>query len=213
MALLARAHLLAGRMGDAREAAETAVQRGPADAGAWFALGGVEHACGNLDKAEAALSKAIQLDPDGDAPILLRARLRQEQNRHAEALDDYFHFLLRRPDHPKGLGGRGAAYACLGRHEAALRDLDAALETFPNDPWLRYHRALALAGLNKHQDALAELGRATALDPRNAAPWALNARVLDALGRRDEARASVQAALQRNPNFQPAKDLARQLGL
>ncbi|RMG96586.1 MAG: tetratricopeptide repeat protein [Deltaproteobacteria bacterium] len=59
--------------------------------------------------------------------------------------------------------------------------------------------------------ALAAIDRAIAYDGRDPHPWVLRARILARAGRLDEARASLDAALARDPAYPPARALAASL--
>jgi hypothetical protein len=94
-----------------------------------------------------------------------------------------------------------AAAAALGRHEEAERLFaEAAQGVHAEDPALALGRALALLELNRPQEALDALSRAEG-EPSPAHTLALG-RAYDALGRPEDADATLKLASEQVPGFE-----------
>ena len=94
-----------------------------------------------------------------------------------------------------------AAAAALGRHDEAERLFgEAAQGIHGDDPALLLGRALALLELNRPQDALEALARAEG-EPSPAQTLALG-RAYDALGRLEDADATLKLATELVPGFE-----------
>jgi YaiO family outer membrane protein len=110
------------------------------------------------------------------------------------ALAAYSALLTRSPGNADVLLGRGIVYARLGRWRESEADLNAAAQASPDyaDVW----EALGNTYRWSEQPAksLEAWERLTSLRPKDPAPWLARARAQRALGRADEARASLERA-------------------
>lgn len=88
---------------------------------------------------------------------------------------------------------RGLAYEKLGDLKAARADYEKALQDYPDDVDALVNLGTLLLAADESSEAYALLERAAELDP--TAIWAFGDALL-AVGRRDEARAAYEAALQ-----------------
>ncbi|MEK9660572.1 MAG: tetratricopeptide repeat protein [Alphaproteobacteria bacterium] len=86
------------------------------------------------ERAEAALSIAVDLAPDSADLRVDRGEIRAAAGALWDAVDDFNAALELRPDHLDALIFRGAAYRLLDAPELARSDLDAALARDPGNP-------------------------------------------------------------------------------
>ena len=181
-----RLGLLKVRAGDpsgARPHLQAATGGAEGDPLALRALADLERAEGRLDEAITALSRLV--DSVGDA------------GRRADLL-----FTIGELNEQKGNTGAAAA------------SYQRAASEFPDDP--RAARALErtqLAGGDKESALQRHLSAAERDASRAPIEWARAARLLDELGRRDEALARLNQALAAAPSFQQAVELAVELQL
>ncbi|MBI5368987.1 MAG: tetratricopeptide repeat protein [Planctomycetes bacterium] len=100
------------------------------------------------------------------------------------------------PDNPLGMGNRAVALAEAGQPRAARALLERAMRLDPSLALLWYNYALVLIDLTEYAAARAALDRAQALDVDPPVLAHLGrARILDAEGKRPEARREIEAAL------------------
>jgi len=89
---------------------------------------------GELDKAETAHSKALNMDSSDAALWIDRAIVRFERANYTGAVQDLNRAQSKAPDNPSVYIYRAAALRHLDRFEAALQDADTAVELAPRNP-------------------------------------------------------------------------------
>src|SRR5205085_11474899 len=104
---------------------------------------------GRFEDAEAALARAIQLDPVDVATRAHVGRLRYFEHEHAEAAG-----LLRKvvegdPEYGPAHYFLGLAYVQLGEHAAALNELHSALLLSPDHPAVLSAMAFVYAAMRR----------------------------------------------------------------
>jgi tetratricopeptide (TPR) repeat protein len=102
--------------------------------------------------------------------------------------------------------GSATAHANLAYARFAVRDyagaaqsLRAVLSIDPSSPEARVHLALMLCALHLPSDAVREASIVLEAHPRYAQAWAVRGNALEMLGRVDEARADLSAAIELEP--------------
>ncbi|MEO1611977.1 MAG: tetratricopeptide repeat protein, partial [Pseudomonadota bacterium] len=96
---------------------------------------------------------------------------------------------------PDAYFNRGLAHLALGRSAAAERDFTAVLSEYPTDAGAFFQRARARTGADD-QGALSDYAQAATLAPEWSDPWYLAGRILDRLGRSDEANSRFRRAFE-----------------
>ena len=86
-------------------------------------------------------------------------------------------------------------------YENAIRTVDRALQLGTPEAFAVNAEILVMQG--RHADALAEIDRAVALGPSNAVLHASRARVLNAIGRAEDAAESAKLAMRYDPHYPP----------
>jgi len=105
------------------------------NAKAWRLRGDLlREAGGDLNRAAADLSKAIELDPQDAEAYELRGVVYTNQRRLDRALADYDQAIKLKPDDAQAWSDRGVNYYLGGDNEKAIRDLSEALRLDPNRP-------------------------------------------------------------------------------
>jgi hypothetical protein len=107
----------------------------PSDAGVWNDLGNLLVLSGDLDEAESAYGRALELDPASVQALFNLGLLRQHRGDLEGAVTEYRELLELEPRHARALYQLGAAYEALGQRELAL---DRYAEAFTIDPELLF---------------------------------------------------------------------------
>ena len=189
---------------------ERAVELDPNFALAYSALGScyvnrVLKALGEADdhqKAEAAFSKALSLDPK-----LLEARMhmifiyltRGEKPKAREAV------VLLREEYPNDVGVhfvRGIVARLDAEYERALRSFDRMVRLNPNERVVvSYNRARIFMYQQRYEEALAELDQGAEMEPDHPLIQTFRARVLYYRGEVDAATRILEQVLERHPRM------------
>jgi serine/threonine-protein kinase len=189
---------------------ERAVDLDPNFALAYSALGScyvnrVLKALGEADdhqKAEAAFSKALALDPK-----LLEARMqmifiyltRGEKPKAREAV------VLLREEYPNDVGVhfvRGVVARLDAEYERALRSFDRMVRLNPNERVVAsYNRARIFMYQQRYEEALAELDQGAEMEPDHPLIQTFRARVLYYRGEVDAATRILEQVLERHPRM------------
>jgi tetratricopeptide (TPR) repeat protein len=157
---LAQAYENLGRLDQAREALDRAIDRFPNEAVLYRARARV-HRLGSRDpEALADLGRAIALSPaDDSAPAgdhLERALIFDQAGRHEEALAECDRARAIQPDRPDIDRVRGAVLVKLRRFDEAIRSFDICLAKGKPSASLYEARGLALAQRGAYERAIAD---------------------------------------------------------
>ncbi|MBV9771625.1 MAG: tetratricopeptide repeat protein [Bryobacterales bacterium] len=115
------------------------------------------------------------------------------------------------PHNGRGLMNFGLTLMAKGDMAGALDYFKRALAYTPNYYLLEINLGIAEGQLGNDADAQRHFERALALAPQNALPYFYYARWLDARGRTGEALQRVERAVELNPSYPQAQNLARKL--
>ncbi len=178
---------------------------------ALFGRGRARAATGDLAGAATDLDEAVAVDPQSAHAILAQGTVHYLRGDGAQAEASLEGALsLGLEDERDARFHLGLAYVRLGRYRSAATEFVRLLEADPLDPLGRAGIALVHAGRGEKDEALEELDRAT----RNARGELggdvlyLQAVVLLELGRADEARDKLAAALRAGFDFDAAARVA-----
>ncbi|MEE8527306.1 MAG: tetratricopeptide repeat protein [Gammaproteobacteria bacterium] len=113
-----------------------------------------EHVSVRDPRVEAAVNRALALDPGNSEALTALGELRAEQNRQEEARELLEQAIANNPNNAFAYRWLGTSYmdADPVRYYALSRK---AFEVNPLDPTIRYHLALAATMLGRYDDALA----------------------------------------------------------
>jgi predicted Zn-dependent protease len=211
--------VIAGRRdnpGAAAASLRKAVELAPGMIPGWLALASIEHQRGGHKGMLAALRDGLKANPDNpDLKVELGA-IEHEDGRDAKAVAILREILVEHPNHAKALVLLAIVLADKpGRAEEALSLIDRALVAAPNSPAVRVGEGWVLFHMGKAQDAATALEKAKTAMPKHGPLHFYLAAAYDALGRKDEARASVKSALElglHGRELSGAKSLQKRLG-
>jgi serine/threonine protein kinase/tetratricopeptide (TPR) repeat protein len=183
----------------ARAELERMVQDDPANDFLWFVLGYCEASLDRLDKAEAAFTACIALQPAAPRGYLSRALLRLHREEFAAARADLDAAIRLQPDFPDAYVARAQARQRLENGPSGpLADLDEALRR--GGPPCQVHALRAVVLEKAGDQAGAERERAEALqtDPAGDADWVARGLVRLRIKQYEAALADFEKALSLN---------------
>lgn len=108
---------------------------------------------GDYEPAEAAVEKAISVDPGNASVWFVRGEIKRARVIAGPAIEDYTHALELNPLHYKARLARAALLIDDRKFEEATEDLDFLAARAANDPQVIYFRALILLQTGEWQNA------------------------------------------------------------
>jgi tetratricopeptide (TPR) repeat protein len=163
-----------------------------------------------LDANLTHYNEVLELEPEDAQAYGRRGHAHWMAGQLSQALDDFNRAIELDPTRPGHRTNRALILSGLGRHEEALAVLDEVERLFPGTE-VDNNRALALRELGRDAEALRCLDRAIALDDSRPGPYWNRARLLESMGRRQEALADCAAVLQRDPTYRLAREKMAEL--
>jgi adenylate cyclase len=147
-------------------------------------------------KAEAAVGKALQLNPDLPGAHLARAQLLWKPSsgfQHEKAIAEIRRSLAAAPNYGEARSFLGALYFHVGLIEEALQEYKRADENNPGNPEIKFHFGLMALLQGHFSDAVPVLKANLNAMPRGFASFLASA--LFYTGRTNEARALIDNAM------------------
>ncbi|MFK4532261.1 tetratricopeptide (TPR) repeat protein [Bradyrhizobium ottawaense] len=210
---LAHALLSRGDVAEARAMTETVVQHEPGNARALLQLGAIEFALGHSSAAEALLLRATEVVPDDPDTLRNLSVVMLERSCFDEALSLAEHAHLRAPLDTAGLLHLAYCRAATGlwqQAEAICRKLLAYVPAHVGAREIVARVTIAKGEVDRGISQLTQFVRTRKSEP--SATLAL-ARVLQLVGRFDEALELVRHVLHKRPENEAAKSLQTTLEL
>lgn len=150
---------------------------------------------GNLDEADALLTRAEALDANDFVVHQARGLVQLARNRPIQAVAAFTRALAAEPDSSYSQLQRARAYQMLGELDEALIDINGVLARNPADRDALAAKARIHTWRNQPEEAIAAADALVATDPRNPVLIRNRAMFLGRLGRQDEAARDFSAAL------------------
>lgn len=163
--------------------------------------------------ALAHVEQAQQIDPNRAAGWSLLGAARLRADNPAGAVEAYAQARRLRPDSLGAMLGQARALYQAERDTEAIALFEQVKAQNPDYPGLRLNYGGALLDTGKPQQALVEFDAALTQEQPSVELLHLRSVALLQLGRKEEAIAAVRATLKLAPEYQPAVQLARELGL
>lgn len=148
------------RYGEAVELFGSYTERKPENPWGHYMLGLSAWKSGELDRAERALERALELDPDHVKSLLNLGRVLLDGSRPAEALERIEEALELDAGSVAGLRLRGRAYHELDRPDDAIDAYRQAILKDGEDVWSMNNMGLILIEQGRYEEALLPLARA-----------------------------------------------------
>jgi Flp pilus assembly protein TadD len=199
-----------GRYHDAMELFSVYVLRRPENPWGHYMLGISAWKAGELERAETALAKAVELSPKHVKGLVNLARVLLERDRPEDAIVRLESALEIDSASTETWRVMGNALADLGRNDEALESYRQALSEDGEDAWSMNNMGLVLIRLGRYEEALPPLARATGLSPKTALFQNNLGVALERSGYPVEAAVAYRAALEAQPgNGKAEQSLAR----
>jgi len=157
--------LAAGKLAEALEAANTAIQQQPT-AVAYESRAAVLHKSGQIEAALQDFSRAIELDPQSARLLNNRGFLQLSRQQFPAALADFDAAITLDPQYANAFNNRGLLHIAQGQHRQAVLDLNQAIQANPEYVDAYNNRGFALMQLGRWDRALADFNQALKRDAR-----------------------------------------------
>jgi tetratricopeptide (TPR) repeat protein len=190
--LLGLSYQMSGKLEEAASVLERATKAFPSDAEAFFFLGRVYYILDFHDKAEAALSTALTLNPKDPRPHDLMG-LTLEALVQPEAAEKEYRAAIARSERAEPVRHYGALLLKRGRFKEAEIQLRQALRRDPKDWEAYFELAKLYLQIDRPTEALDEIRAALAANPKELTRvYYLKARIHYALGQEEAAREAAR---------------------
>lgn len=193
-----------GRLTEALELAETAVEKTPEDPLCLLQLGSVQLKLRRYRDSLQSIDSVLQIDGAIPQAYNNRGNALKELGRIDEALASYDKAISLKPDYAEAFNNRGYALKELGRVDEALASYDKAISLKPDYAEAFSNRGNALKELGRVEEALASYDKAISLRPDYAEAFGNRGNALQELGKIDEALASYDKAISLKPEYAKA---------
>ena len=147
------------------------------------------------DYAADEYSKVLKLDDRNLAALYFRAFCHTQLRHYDMAKADYEAFLAIQPQHMEAHLGLAHVLQLLGRRADAVDELNRCVQMFPDSADVYAARAAYETEQEQYDVALFDWDEALRLNPKNTALTVSKVDVLLRLGRKNEAREVLKAAL------------------
>lgn len=200
-----------GDLEGARAAYDATLEIDPEHAQAHVNLVAIHGQLGNYELSERHYRLSLALNPSISEAHYNFGVTRHVAGDFAEAAEAYRKALEINPQDADAHSNLGTTLEQLGRPDSALRHYRLALEHNPSHPMASFHLGKRLADQGRYRESLPHLEKAVASDTKGSGLHAyLLALVYRELGRREEARSSLQHAL-RAARARGQSDLAKRI--
>jgi len=150
--------------------------------------------------SETLFRHALAVTADNDVARNNLGVALEQQNRLAEAAEQYRAAMKLAPDRYQAPNNLANLFSRQGRHDEALEMRRTAATIDPKVPFLHFSLGQALKTAGQTNEALAEFAEAARLDPQYALPHVERARVYLEQGRDQEAIDELRAAVRLAPD-------------
>jgi tetratricopeptide (TPR) repeat protein len=176
----------------------------PGHARAYVCRGNAYSELGQLDKAVADYSRAIELDPKDALPWFDRGNAYAGLEQYDKAVTDYSQAIALEPKYVPAWNNRGKAYSKLGQPDKAISDYSRAIALYPKHAFPWYNRGQEYSKLGQPDKAIADFSQAIKLAPKAALPWYNRGNAYYKLSQHDKAVADYDTAIQLDPKLAQA---------
>jgi tetratricopeptide (TPR) repeat protein len=157
------------------------------------------HMLAEMKRDADALAELDRVSSDSIQTLTLRAKLRFNGGRAADAFADYERIVALDPQNWEAWNNRGIVLDQFERYDEALKSYDRAVALAPDDHNVLHNRGAALICLLRYTEALPLFERLIATDPGRADNWSCHGVALASLMRIDEALTSFEKGLSLDP--------------
>ena len=189
-------HFNRGRLADARNAFERAIQQDPAFPDVHFFLAKTYLRQGDLELAEAEYRKTIELMPEFHKAHIDLARIYASRKEWKDAIRHYEKILKLDVEDPAVYTDLGKIYALRGEYHKATKHLEKAVQI--KEDYLEAHSVLAEVwfALNRFDEAAAACQRVIKLKPYSEHAYLFLAEIYSKQGSKESAIRTLEQFLQ-----------------
>lgn len=155
---------------------------------------------GNFTGADAALTEALQEQPDNPLLYFYRGFVKEKNTKTDDALKDYYKAIELDPELVIALAEVGRIMARKGNYEEGAKYYQKAYEFGTTDMVALYNYGACLSGLGKNDEAMKVYNKMLELDPNYADAYYQLGIVYLGLGDNAKAKECLQKFLQMDPN-------------
>ena len=156
---------------------------------------------GDYDRAIAAFSEAIRLDPKNVNAFGNRGIAYAKKGDNDRAIADYNDVVRLSPNYANAFLNRGIAYGKKGDNDRAIADFTEAIRLDPKNANAFFDRGIAYGKKGDNDRAIADYTEAIRLDPKNANVFFDRGSAYGKKGDNDRAIADYNEAIRLNPNY------------
>ena len=171
----------------------------PGDFNALHMLGVIRARQGKFSEAEGLIARALRYGQSAEA-LSNHGNVLSELGRHEEAIRQFRHALLIKPNSPEAEFNLGNALVKIERMDEAAKAFAAAIAAKPDLPGALQNHADVLRELGRHREAAVVLHRAISLSPQDPELRIRLGGILQESGDLEGARAAFEAALSCDPS-------------
>jgi tetratricopeptide (TPR) repeat protein len=193
------------RLAEARAVWLDLINLRPADADAWCRLSTVEGRMGNIDGAERAVGRALEIDSNLAEGWLGMGHVLESRGRRDDALKTYLHAVSLKPHLAEAHAGLGRIYRATSRLQLAADHFRRAVELGLKPPKLMIDYADVLRGMARFKEAMAIYQELAAASPGDAELLYRMGSIYIDLSELDQAQRIFGAAIEADPEHVGAR--------
>lgn len=159
---------------------------------------------GDLQGAEAALLRCLEIDPDHTKSLVNLARVRLDLGRSGDAHEAAAAAVATDPESVDAHRTLARALHSQGLRAEALEEYATVLSLDSADAWSLNNRGLILIEDERFEEAVGSLEQASAIDATHAVFWNNLGVALERTGRYRAAEAAYASAVEQDPGYEKA---------
>ena len=202
--LLVGLYFARGRYGDVVTLLEPRAAAGQPDGSTYHRLGSAYAAMGRLDEAEAALVRALELDPENIRAHNNLAAVYAQGSNIGKSIEALERVVALDSTYVVALSNLGSSYLENGEYARAEEVLARLLRVDPGHLGGRYHLGVLCNNQGRYEEAAESLERFLAVEERSAAVHFELAKALAGMNRPEEAIGYLERATEIDPAFTDA---------
>jgi tetratricopeptide (TPR) repeat protein len=169
----------------------------PDHAHAYWCRGTCYYKLGQLEKAVADFSRAVEIDSTLEEAWSFRGEVYSSMDRHDKAIADFSTAIRLSPTNTSHWRNRGYEYNTLRQYNKAIADFSKTIQLDQRDEGAWYFRGNAYSAIGQYDMAIADYSKAIELYPKFRCAWANRGCVYrDHLGQLEKAVADLSKAIE-----------------
>ena len=157
-----------------------------------------------MDAAEAAYSRAIELKPNYAAAYSNRGRAYRRKGEYDRAINDFNEAIALNPNYAEAYCGRGVGYHDKEHYETAIGDYTKAIQLKPDYVNAYLNRGVVYRDKRDYVHAIKDFTKVIDLEPNNNRAYSNRGRAYRRKGEYDRAINDFNEAIALNPNYAEA---------